>query len=506
MQLTNNPKFGIVKALAGEHCKLHLADLMLQSDRVRSMAFDIDGLSVDCTRQILRDDSFKALVELAEAADLERQRDRLFAGETVNNSEVRPVTHHSLRYPERLAGNEWSALASFSNMVRSSGRFQHIVNIGVGGSHLGAEMVIQSLRPFHDGPPVDFVSNLDPAHIHDVLDGCNPKKTCFIITSKTFGTLETLTNAGLARDWLEDGGVEWQAAMVAVTASPGNAKHWGIPYDQIFELGDGVGGRFSVWSAVGLPVMCAIGVDRFAEFLLGGFKLDQHYRTAPLARNIPVILALLRVWNRNFLGFPAHGVVPYDQRLGRFPAWLQQLEMESNGKQVGRDGTLLAEPASPLIWGEAGTNAQHSFFQFLHQGVDVVPIDILVPLAPVLTHRNGQSWKENHTRLVNSAVAQSESLAMGSSNPDEPHRNFPGNRPSTIISWPRSTPYHLGQLLALYENITISCGFLWGVNSFDQWGVELGKKIALAIESPDSGSRLSDAALNLLKSSRELNQ
>ena len=345
-----------------------------------------------------------------------------------------------------------------------------------------------------------YVGNVDPHALYDILAQCDPRSTLFIMTSKTFTTNETLANAGLAKGWLEQNGVAPDAAMVAVTAYQKRAVDWGIDPARIFDFDEAVGGRYSLWSAVGLSVMIAVGSTAFDQLLDGARAMDKHFETAPFASNIPVIMGLLRVWHRSYLGHMAYGIMPYDQRLARLPAWAQQLEMESNGKSVTRHGKPLDQPAGPLIWGEVGVNGQHSFFQWLHQSVDIIPIDILIARKPV-NLLDDAAWRASHRTLAINAVAQAEALAVGVEQADAPHRHSPGNRPSLMVSWEATTPYALGRLLALYEHITIVSGFVWDVNSFDQWGVELGKKMAhdLASKSDlDGFSLAAKAFLNRL--------
>jgi glucose-6-phosphate isomerase len=350
-------------------------------------------------------------------------------------------------------------------------------------------MVSAALAHLSSGPRLHYVSNVDPAHLHDVLRGCDPARTLVIVTSKTFTTDETMRNAALAADWLAAGGNE--GALAAVTAAPDVAAEWGIAVDRIFDFDEGVGGRYSLWSAVGLPVMIDVGAAAFTQLLQGAAAMDSHFETAPHTENLPVILGLLRVWNRNFMGYPTLGIMPYDQRLALVPAWLQQLEMESNGKSVRADGSVLDYATTPVIWGAAGTGCQHSFFQALHQGRDIVPLDIMVALAPSGITPD-ETWQASHRVLVANAVAQAEALAKGRENHAEPHRHFAGGRPSTLISWQASTPHAVGRLLALYEHVTVVSGFLWGVNSFDQWGVELGKAMAHEVAAVLSGEALAD--------------
>lgn len=463
-----------------------LADLLQDGVRARSLVFSTEDLEVDIARQHIDEAVLEALLELAEDTKVADKRDAMFAGEAINKSEKRPVVHTVLRNPATRTSLRYQKMVDFAEGTRSSGKYDDIINIGIGGSDLGPAMVAMALAPFASGARVHYVSNVDPSHLHDVLAGCAASRSLVIVTSKTFTTAETMRNASLAKAWLEAGGGDSNRQMAAVTAAADKAAEWGIDAAQIFDFEAGVGGRYSLWSAVGLPVMLAIGADQFASFLEGGASMDTHFQTAPLAKNIPVLLGLLRVWNRNFLGYPTHGIMPYDQRLARVPAWAQQLEMESNGKSVSRDGDLLGYATAPVIWGEAGTGCQHSFFQALHQGHDIVPLDIIFPRHPIGLHLadswSDNSWQDSHQVLVVNALAQAEALAFGRENLELPHKNFAGGRPSTVMNWHQTTPFALGRLLALYEHVTIVSGFVWDVNSFDQWGVELGKEMATNFE------------------------
>ena len=487
MQLSQNPySEGLTKA-AKTYRTLDLKSVLYAPERASELVFSAAGLTLDLTRQLLDKSVLEQLVHMARAASLEDKRAAMLAGEAINNTENRPVIHCDLRGPARFQSKDWQHLCQFVDTVRASGLYDDVVNLGIGGSDLGPAMVSEALANYADGPAIHYVANVDPSHLHDVLARLNPQRTLIIITSKTFTTAETLSNAELARHWLIQAGVAPQSSMAGVTASPDKAAAWGVPAERIFAFDEGVGGRYSLWSAVGLPVMLGIGSQQFTRFLQGAQDMDQHFVTAPLAENLPVLMGIVRIWNRNFLDFPAYGLMPYDQHLHRLPAWAQQLEMESNGKSVDRHGTPLDWPASPLIWGEPGTNAQHSFFQYLHQGVEPNPIDILVPLKPG-QFKLALDFAPNHKRLVANAVAQAEALAVGSPNHAEPHRHFSGNRPSAVISWQETNPHTLGQILAFYEHVTAVCGFIWDINSFDQWGVELGKKMALAAEAGGKGA------------------
>ena len=483
-----------LKSAAKRLEKVHLAELMQLPDRT-DFIFQFEDLELDCTRQPLDAASLSLLLELAEKRGLARFMEAMFAGEAINLSENRPVVHCDLRTPQRQQSDEFKTLSAFAESVRDDKDITAVVNLGIGGSDLGPAMVVRALAGAHDGPECHFVGNICPTDLHDVLVQCDPHKTLFVVTSKTFTTAETLTNATLARAWLANAGVDAEGAMVAVTAYESRARDWGI--ERVFAFAEGVGGRYSLWSAVGLAVMVAIGRDRFCEMLAGAHAMDCHVKSADYAQNLAVIMGLLRVWHRDYLGATSYGLMPYDQRLARFPAWAQQLEMESNGKGVDRNGKPLTRPAAPLIWGAAGTNSQHSFFQWLHQGVESVPIDILIARQPAEDW--GAAWQSSHKMLAINAIAQAEALALGAPNTDEPHRHFPGNRASLLLSWDKTTPYALGRLLALYEHITIISGFIWGVNSFDQWGVELGKQMANNLQSGQGLDAFSPAARRFLK-------
>tara|TARA_E500000178_G_scaffold83006_1_gene81289 strand:+ start:1011 stop:2516 length:1506 start_codon:yes stop_codon:yes gene_type:complete len=468
--------------LAGQHLRVLLGD----ADRSRALVFELDDLRLDMSRQKIGAETLPLLLDLAEETGLAARIAALFRGDRINLSEDRPVLHMAQRAAARVDGDEYARLSAFADDIRSGG-VSDVVNIGIGGSDLGPAMVSAALASHADGPLVHYVSNVDPSHLHDILVGCQPETTLVIVTSKTFTTAETMRNAALARDWL---GVH-AASMAAVTAAPAQARDWGIDEGRVFDFDQGVGGRYSLWSAVGLPVMTAVGGDAFAELLAGAAAMDDHFRETPHGRNLPVLMGLMRIWNRNFLGHATHGLMPYDQRLHLLPAWAQQLEMESNGKSVAATGETLDWATAPVIWGTAGTGCQHSFFQALHQGTDIVPLDILLPLRPTGLSLPGD-WQDSHRVLAANALAQAEALAIGNPNSDEPHRHFAGDRPSSVISWQATGPYELGRLLALYEHVTAVSGFLWGVNSFDQWGVELGKVMANRVESVLAGKADAD--------------
>ncbi len=497
--LTALPAYAELTSAATRLERESLAGLLADSGRSRSLVFRAGDLTLDASRQRVDQTVMAQFFALAEQANLPQKINALFAGEPMNVSENRPALHMMQRSANTLKKPNFTRLEAFACEVRLSS-FKSVINIGIGGSDLGPAMASAALANHANGPKVHYVSNVDPSHLHDVLLQCDPATTLVIVTSKTFNTVETMRNAMLARGWLATAGRQ-QDALVAVTAAPEKAAEWGIMPAQTFDFDKGVGGRYSLWSAVGLPVMIDIGTEKFTSMLAGAAQMDDHFCTAPLAQNLAVIMGLLRVWNRNFLRYSTHGIMPYDQRLALLPAWAQQLEMESNGKSVSRDGAPLGIATAPVIWGSAGTGCQHSFFQALHQGSDIVPLDIMVPLSPAGIRLAGD-WAQSHKILVANALAQAEALAVGSTSSEEPHQHFDGGRPSSIISWKSTTPHVLGQLLALYEHITVVSGFIWDVNSFDQWGVELGKSMALQFSAVLSGESstadLSATAADLL--------
>jgi glucose-6-phosphate isomerase len=472
-----------------------------------------DDLLLDYSKNRIDAAAVVALLDLARTAGVEERRDAMFAGEKINVTENRAVLHVALRAtPDESylvdgknvvddVHSVLAAMSAFAEGIRDGsiagvgGRFTDVVNIGIGGSDLGPAMVTRALSPYHDGPRLHFVSNVDGAHIHDTLEGLDPATTLFLVASKTFTTIETMTNAGTARSWIVAalGEAAVGAHFAAMSTALDKVSAFGIDVSRAFGFWDWVGGRYSVWSAIGLPVMIAIGSKNFREFLSGAHAMDQHFRTAPLDRNLPVILALIGIWNRNVLGFPAKAVLPYDQRLERFAAYLQQLDMESNGKRVTLEGSAVTLSTGPLVWGEPGTNGQHAFYQLIHQGTDVIPCDFLIAATAHETD------KVHHALLLANCFAQTEALMRGRTTdearaelaaegkvPTEverlaPHKTFPGNRPSNTILYKTLDPFTLGRLIALYEHQVFVQGAIWGIDSFDQWGVELGKQLAMQL-------------------------
>ncbi len=480
------------------------------SHRFEKLSRTLGDLLFDYSKNHVDEHALALLIELATKSGITEQRAALFAGERINTTENRAVMHMALRNLSgtamRVDGHDvmpdilkvLSRMKTFADAVRDGtiagigGAFSDIVNIGIGGSDLGPVMVSQALYPYCDGPKLHFVSNIDGADLHDTLAGLNPATTMFIIASKTFTTQETMTNARSARQWLSEALGDKAVArhFAALSTNLEATRAFGITDDRAFGFWDWVGGRYSVWSAIGLSVMIGIGAKNFEAFLAGAHALDKHFENEPLATNIPVLMAVLGVWHRNICGYGTQAILPYAQHLHRFPAYLQQLDMESNGKRVCHDGSTAEGSTGPVVWGEPGTNGQHAFYQLLHQGTDIIPADFLVAVNP--NHTLG----DHHEKLVANCLAQSEAMMMGKTLEEAnaelvaaglegeaavllaPHKVFPGNRPSNTLMFPELTPHMLGMLIALYEHKIFVQGVIWNINSFDQWGVELGKSLA----------------------------
>ncbi len=497
----------------------HLKELFAaDAGRAERYVTSAGDLRVDWSKASIDDPTLDALLALAETSGVGSRRDAMFAGAHINVTEDRAVGHVALRMPKasnfEIDGDDvvpevhevLDAMGVFADRVRADDSITHIVNIGIGGSDLGPAMAYQALRAFrHDRIRCSFVSNIGGADIASVLADSDPASTLFIVASKTFGTIETLTNARTARSWLIDALGENSVAdhFVAVSTNAERVAEFGIDTTNMFGFWDWVGGRYSVDSAIGLSLMIAIGPDGFREFLDGFHTIDEHFRTAPFRENAPVLLALLGVWYANGLGYDTKAVLPYANDLARFPAYLQQLDMESNGKSVDLDGNRVSHHTGPIIWGEPGTNGQHAFYQLIHQGTRIIPCDF-VGFA-----RGNHPYQEHHDLLMANLFAQSEALAFGRSNDAEPHRNFEGDRPNTVILADRLTPSVLGQLIALYEHIVHVQGTVWGVNSYDQWGVELGKELANQITpeltgdpKPDDHDSATNALITWYRSHR----
>ena len=499
--------------------------------RAEKFSFTADELHVDLSKNLITSETVELLLKLAEEVKLEQAREAMFSGEHINVTEDRAVLHTALRRPEgytpalTVDGQDVDAdvhavlkkIYAFAERVRSGEwtgvtgkRIETVVNIGIGGSDLGPVMVYEALKPYADaGITARFISNIDPTDVAEKVSGLDPETTLFIVASKTFGTLETLTNARVAREWLlsalaEAGALEGKEAseavakhFVAVSTALDKVAAFGIDPENAFGFWDWVGGRYSVDSAIGTSLAIVFGPKVFADFLAGFHAMDEHFRTAPLAQNVPVLMGLLNIWNVNFLGAETHAVLPYDQYLHRFPAYLQQLTMESNGKSVRADGSFVNYATGEVFWGEPGTNGQHAFYQLIHQGTRLIPADFLAFANPVHPTKDGE--RDVHELFLANFFAQSQALAFGKTEEEvraegtAEHvvnaRIFSGNRPSTSIMAPRLTPRVLGSLIALYEHITFVQGVVWGIDSFDQWGVELGKKLALDLVPAIEGDR-----------------
>ena len=493
---------------AAELRSSHLRDLFAADpDRADRFTTTVGDLAVDWSRQIVTDRTVELLLALAERAGVAERIAATLAGEPVNATEGRAALHTALRAgpggdssssEAASAAAELRRMAAFARAVRSGERrgatgrpVRTVVNLGIGGSHLGAAMASEALAAFcADGPDCRFVANIDPADLADALVGLDPAETLFVVVSKSFATAETLANATSARAWAEAtlGAGAADRHFAAVTAEPGRAADFGVAAEDTFAMWDWVGGRYSLASAAGLALMVAAGEDRFAEMLHGMRMVDEHLASAPAAANVPLLMGLLAVWNRNFLGLPARAVLPYSHRLRLLPAYLQQLHMESNGKRVRLDGSPVSFDTAPVVWGAAGTDGQHSFHQFLHQGTTAVPADFIVFARPDPDTLDMPGAERRHEALVANCLAQAAALAFGTpsapaDDPLGPHRELPGNRPSMLIMAPCLTPSVLGQLVALYEHEVAVQGAVWGINSFDQFGVEHGKTLADAIVS-----------------------
>lgn len=451
-------------------------------DNQRAQRFTLKAphLVADLSKQLWDEPLRQRLLAFAEASGVAARRDCMWRGETVNTTEQRAVEHVHLRMPP---GNGYrhltDSMLDMAELVRHDPRWTDVVHLGVGGSALGPELVLQALEGQEESRiKVHVVGNMDGHELHHLLLRLRPASTLFVVASKSWSTLETRLNATEARHWLEaDGALSWADHAVAVTAYPAKAEAEG--YRMVLRLPESVGGRFSVWSSVGMPVAVQYGRKAFEDLLAGAHEMDEHFRLAPALQNVPINLGLLDVWNASFLRMDSRCVVPYCHGLRRLPAYLQQLEMESNGKQVAYTGKPLAYATAPAVWGEVGSNGQHAFFQWLHQSPQRTPVEL------VLVAKAAHGLSDHHRWLNANALAQAQALMQGQvagSNQLSGHQDFPGNRPSTVLLLDDLTPKSLGALLALYEHKTFVAGVLWGVNSFDQWGVELGKQLAKSIE------------------------
>lgn len=489
------------------------------AERASKFSAQMGDMLFDYSKTNIDDQSLAALLSLIDEKNVEAKREAMFAGEAINDTEGRAVLHTALRNldggPVVVNGEDVmpgvldtvARMADFAERVRSGvftgqgGKITDVVNIGIGGSDLGPAMATLALAPYHDGPEVHYVSNVDGAHIADTLRGLDPTTTLAIIASKTFTTIETMTNARTAKAWMGEAVDDPSAQFVALSTAQDKTFAFGIDADRVFGFEDWVGGRYSLWGPIGLGLMIAVGQDAFKAFLRGAQAMDLHFKSAEPAENLPMLLALVGIWHNQVCGYATRAVLPYDQRLSRLAAYFQQLEMESNGKSVMIDGSDVPVHSGPVVWGEPGTNGQHAFYQLIHQGSRVIPCDFMIAAEghePELAH--------HHDLLVANCFAQSEALMVGRSleeargivadqfDGDElerqaRHRVFSGNRPSTTLIYPKLTPEVLGQIIALYEHRVFVEGVILGINSYDQWGVELGKELATALGPVVSGEK-----------------
>ena len=505
------------RALVGHRSEQQCFDLRaafdVDADRCTNFSFKAAGLFLDYSKNLITEQTIQLLLDLARQQNLEGWRQKMFDGELINSTEQRAVLHTALRRqsstPFSTAGKNvmpeiLAVLDRMKNFCRDihSGQWmgytgkpiKDVISIGIGGSYLGPKMVTDALKAYAVPTlKVHFVSNLDPADIEETLTDCDPATTLFVISSKTFTTTETMLNAAVAKDWfMQQAGSNGQIHkhFVAVSTNVAEAVEYGIDKDFVFEFWDWVGGRYSLWSAIGLPIALAIGMDHFQALLAGASVMDEHFSHAPLESNMPVILALLGVWYNNFYAAHTHVILPYNQRLRFFPEYLQQQDMESNGKSVDREGNRVDYATGPVIWGSLGSNAQHAYYQLIHQGTSIIPSDLIFAVS------RGSKNAAHHTALAANFIAQSEALMRGkneqevamahsASEPDNiiPHKIFTGSRPSNTLILDDLSPSTLGALIALYEHKVFVQGVIWNINSFDQWGVELGKQLGKVIQA-----------------------
>ncbi len=516
--------FDTLKTLQAQVADRRIIDLFAaDADRANDFSARMGDMFFDYSKTNIDAQTRQALVDLAQLRGVGEKRDAMFRGDKINDTENRAVLHTALRNldatPVMVDGHDvmpdvletLARMEHFANAVRSGeypgqgGAIRDVVNIGIGGSDLGPVMACVALAPYHDGPNCHFVSNVDGAHVADVLAPLDPATTLIIVASKTFTTIETMTNAKTAFDWMAQSVDEPAKQFVALSTAREKTAAFGITDDRVFGFADWVGGRYSMWGPIGLPTMLAVGPENFRDFLRGAQDMDVHFKTAPFDQNLPVLLALIGIWHNQICGYATRAVLPYEQRLLRLPAYLQQLEMESNGKGVSIDGADLPYHSGPIVWGEPGTNGQHAFYQLIHQGTRVIPCEFMVGAQSHEPHLG-----HHHDLLVANCFAQSEALMLGRSydtaqalmqaaghqgaelDRQARHRVFQGNRPSTTLLYPRLTPRVFGQIVALYEHRVFVEGVILGINSFDQWGVELGKELATALGPIVTGQASAD--------------
>ncbi len=520
-KLMTHPSWHALTQHQSDIRNVQMRDLFKQNaNRFEEFSLKVDDILLDYSKHRVTKDTLSMLFQLARDSRIEEWRQRMFSGEKINITENRAVLHTALRNrsntPVYVDGKDvmpevnavLAQMRTFTEQVRSGQwtgytgkRITDIVNIGIGGSDLGPVMACDALKPYASPDlKAHFVSNIDGAHLMRALEQCNPETTLFIVASKTFTTQETMTNAHSARRWFLASAKDEQHVARHFVALSTNAKAveaFGIDTNNMFAFWDWVGGRYSLWSAIGLSIALYVGMDNFEQMLAGGHAMDQHFLTAPLEQNMPVIMALLGIWYNNFFHVDTHAILPYDQGMARFPAYLQQADMESNGKFICRDGSRVSYKTGPVIWGEAGTNGQHAFYQLIHQGTQMVPADFLMPVKS--HYKVGSPDDQHHKILLANFLAQTQALMLGKTREEAreelvkqglsgkaledllPHKIFEGNRPTTSIMFEQLTPHTLGKLIALYEHKIFVQGIIWDINSYDQWGVEYGKQIASQI-------------------------
>ncbi len=543
--LTTSPAWQALDRHQKAMAQVHMRDLFAQApQRFETFSLRFQDILLDYSKNRITAETMRLLRDLARQADLKGWTDKMFSGDKINLTEHRAVLHIALRNrsnrPIMVDGQDvmpdvqavLNHMKTFSDAIRNGSwtgytgkRITDVINIGIGGSDLGPVMVTEALKPYaQEGLHVHFVSNIDGTHIVEATKRLNPETTLFIVASKTFTTQETLTNAHTAKDWfLKQAKDEIHVAkhFVALSTNAKEVSQFGIDTKNMFEFWDWVGGRYSLWSAIGLSIAIAIGFENFTELLTGGHEMDEHFRTAPLEENLPATLGLLGIWYNNFFGAQTHAILPYDQYMHRFAAYFQQGDMESNGKSINRDGEPVEVSTGPILWGEPGTNGQHAFYQLIHQGTKLIPCDFI---APIKTHN---PVGHHHPILLSNFFAQTEALMKGKVEDEVreeliraglrgadleqlvPHKLFAGNKPTNSIMVSQITPRTLGRLIALYEHKIFTQGVVWNINSFDQWGVELGNQLASAIlpeldgpEAVDTHDSSTNGLINYYKKHR----
>jgi glucose-6-phosphate isomerase len=451
-----------------------MAGWLADAGRTRKLCLSLDDLTADFSRQAITGPQFDALIDHARATEIAGKRDAMLGGEKINISEGRAVLHTQLRDSQSaMAMDNIKAMTIMTERLLAAG-IEDVVSIGIGGSALGPKMVLKALTPFHQGPEIHFASTIDPSELGDLLADLNPVTTAFMVISKTFTTRETMANWSMARHWLEQAGIDLEGRVFAVTNAVDAALGEGFAEDSILTMDEAIGGRFSLWSAVGLAIMVAFGREVFIDMLAGAETMDRHFAEAAPEENLPIVGGLMRFWNSGLRRYPGLAVIPYESRLERLPAWLQQLEMESNGKTIAINGEPAETGTAPIIFGVSGSSAEHSFFQMLHQGAVTIPVDLLAARKPMMLATGlDTAASEQQRALLVQMMAQADALSIG-----RPDAGFPGGRPVTVMTWDETSPFALGRLLAYYEHVTAVSGWLYGLNSFDQPGVELGKRLA----------------------------